>query len=556
MSLHVKNIFIVVVALVCIVCVPYMVLCKMLDDSHARMERTAVKFCVTLAGNALADEGRVLDAFVRDWAFWDDTYQFVQDGNQDYMESNLSAGTFSEQNLDVMAFYSNSGELVFGRRYDSESDSLLALPRFFEEYWRNHAFPLGVDDCIGGIILLPEGPMMLAARPVLTSENEGPVPGVLIVGRFLNNAFAARISDKLGVPFDIRRIHGDNITPEFHQALMYLNETNSDEFFVQEIDTNQSAGYALISDTDGEPVLIMQVRLPKSYFAFDVDMSNFVAIFVITGVVFGVGLIFMMEKFVLSRVGHLSRAASEIAKSRDMTARISLKGNDELTNLADEINVMLQSLEKSEQLLAAKEQAERAAAVLAKEKKFSENLIETINSFVLGMDTEGRIKIFNHYAERFTGYRREELMGKSLFSTLAVAREMSWLRNAIQEASQMEELPPGFASFEATVQCKNGQEALFRWENSILQDENGKRMGTLSVGVDITEQRRAETLIRRAREQSEALSRELEQKVDELERFNKMAVGREQKIIELKKEVNQICEKHNEPKMYDVGFAR
>ena len=551
MSLHVKNIFIVVAALVCIVLVPYIALNGMLDDSRARMEHTALRFGVTLADNTLADEVRVLDAFVRDWAFWDDSYQFAEDANQEYIESNLVKETFSNQHIDIMAYYASSGELIYGKLYDVEGDCLVDLPQSFLEYWRLHSMPQAVDEKIGGIILLSEGPMMVVAQPILTSASEGPARGTMIVGRFMDAGFVERISEKLGMAFDIQRVVGGDLSGAFMQAAENLALPEAQNFFVQDMDESQSAGYALLDDIDGRPALIMQVRLPKAYFAFESDLSQFVVVFVITGLVFGAGLIFMMEKFVLSRVGRLSRAASEIARSRDMAARISLKGNDELTDLADEINVMLAALEKSEQLQAAKDQAERNAIQFAEEKRFSENLIETMRSFIIALDLEGHITLLNGYAAQTLGYRREELLGKALFETLVPGPMRSYATARYHKLCQAER----YASIEGPIVGKTGQEILVQWEISMLFDENGKRTGSLAIGIDVTERHKAEALVRESQRQSEELSHKLAQKVEELERFNKMAVGREQKIIELKKEINQMCVLHNEPKAYEVGFA-
>ncbi len=44
----------------------------------------------------------VLDIFTRDWAAWDNTYEFIQDVNQDYIEANLVASTFSSAELNFI----------------------------------------------------------------------------------------------------------------------------------------------------------------------------------------------------------------------------------------------------------------------------------------------------------------------------------------------------------------------------------------------------------------------------------------------------------------------
>ena len=51
-----------------------------------------------------------------------------------------------------------------------------------------------------------------------------------------------------------------------------------------------------------------------------------------------------------------------------------------------------------------------AEEALLREKAFAESLIDTANVIVLGLDSDGRVQIFNSAAERITGYTRAELM--------------------------------------------------------------------------------------------------------------------------------------------------
>jgi hypothetical protein len=51
-------------------------------------------------------------------------------------------------------------------------------------------------------------------------------------------------------------------------------------------------------------------------------------------------------------------------------------------------------------------------------------------------------------------------------------------------------------------------------------------------------------------------SKELLRNNDDLTRFNRAAIDRELRMIELKKEVNELCKKHAEPNRYDMGYLK
>jgi sensor domain CHASE-containing protein len=49
-----------------------------------------------------------------DWGVWDDTYQFVIDRNQAYIDSNLSESALANNRLNAMIFLDAAGQLVYG----------------------------------------------------------------------------------------------------------------------------------------------------------------------------------------------------------------------------------------------------------------------------------------------------------------------------------------------------------------------------------------------------------------------------------------------------------
>jgi PAS domain S-box-containing protein len=92
---------------------------------------------------------------------------------------------------------------------------------------------------------------------------------------------------------------------------------------------------------------------------------------------------------------------------------------------------------------------------------------------------------------------------------------------------------------------------IIRWlaaRGQVLRDDSGKPVRMVGVNFDITERKTAEEQIR----QKVAL---LEKANSDLDRFNRIAVGRELRMIELKREINVLSERLGKPPRYSLQFT-
>jgi len=94
---------------------------------------------------------------------------------------------------------------------------------------------------------------------------------------------------------------------------------------------------------------------------------------------------------------------------------------------------------------------------------------------------------------------------------------------------------------------KDGSRFWASGATSALRDEKGRLRAFTKVIRDTTDRKRA----------AEALAQshaELQAHAEELARFNSAAVGRELRMIDLKKEINELCERQGEPARYPLDF--
>lgn len=147
-------------------------------------------------------------------------------------------------------------------------------------------------------------------------------------------------------------------------------------------------------------------------------------------------------------------------------------------------------------------QAERA---LARERDFTNAVLNTAGSLVVVLDRRGRIVRFNRACEQTTGYAFAEVRGK-LFADLFLPSDEREAVMAVFDRLTNGEFP---IKHEGHWLTKDGHLRLISWTNTCILGERGGVEYIVSSGLDITEHRQMEQAIheseRRFREMAELL---------------------------------------------------
>lgn len=176
----------------------------------------------------------------------------------------------------------------------------------------------------------------------------------------------------------------------------------------------------------------------------------------------------------------------------------------------------------------------QAELQIRQEKEKNRMYLDIAGVMLVAIDQNGCISMINQKGLEILGYAEKELLGRNWFDTCipAVLREevrSVFARIMAGEIVQLER-------YENPVLTQGGQERIIAWNNTHIHVENGEIVGTLSSGEDITERKRSEAKI-------------LEQ-LEELRRWHKITLGREDRILKLKAEVNELLARAGEPPRY------
>jgi PAS domain S-box-containing protein len=194
---------------------------------------------------------------------------------------------------------------------------------------------------------------------------------------------------------------------------------------------------------------------------------------------------------------------------------------DEMGRIANLIEIFFQ---QRQQLVDEIGTRKRAEDELRKEKELSESIINTAQVILLLLDSRGRILKCNPYMEQITGYKFEEVKGRSWVETFVPADIRVRIHELMLSALSGTQTR---GSVNAII-AKDGHEIQIEWYDKTIKDVNGNIEGLLSIGVDVTERKR--------------LEEEARKRLQELEVFYKASMGREERILELKKEIEGLKE--------------
>lgn len=137
---------------------------------------------------------------------------------------------------------------------------------------------------------------------------------------------------------------------------------------------------------------------------------------------------------------------------------------------------------------------------------------------IIATDTQGVIRVFNQTAEKWLGYRAEEMIGKQTPAVFHLKEEVT-MRAALLSEELGRKVEPGFDTFVAkaalgrpdlqewTYVRKDGSYFPVQLAVTALFYSSGVKSGYLGVASDITEQRRNSALLVAAKEEAEKANR-------------------------------------------------
>jgi PAS domain S-box-containing protein len=158
-------------------------------------------------------------------------------------------------------------------------------------------------------------------------------------------------------------------------------------------------------------------------------------------------------------------------------------------------------------------------------------IVESSVDAIIGMDLTGVVISWNRGAERMFGYAAGEMIGQAISQLVPPDRQQV-------EEHFLSRIRRGevVTHFETVRLKKDGSAIEIFVTVSPIKDAAGKIVGASKVASDITERKRAD--------------KKNQDQFHELERWHEAMLGREERVLELKGEVNELLTQVKQPARY------
>ncbi len=380
MTLRRRTAVVVLAACIAVAVVLYFTIRTTLASDAAVLEKQRAAEDLERAAGALHQDVDGMEATVGVWAPWDDSYRFMQDGNQGYIDSNLGTQTLLNLDLDFIVFVDTDGQIFWSKAVDAASGTETSLPAGLEQFVTGDgllATHKSETASVSGVLFLPDQLAIAASQPIVTSQHQGPMAGSLIMGRYLDEGEVQRLSESTGLILELHRVDDPGTPEDFQVARSTL--TQDEDTLVRILDGQTIASYILVPEINGSPAFVLGVDGSREIYA-QAQRTARTVLYVLLGVsaAFTLVLLLGIDALVMSRLRRFSKGVEAAGQSHSFSERLAVGGKDEVAAAAEMVNQTLESLERSHRDLVASEARNRA-------------LVEAIPDLLFRISREGNI---------------------------------------------------------------------------------------------------------------------------------------------------------------------
>lgn len=137
---------------------------------------------------------------------------------------------------------------------------------------------------------------------------------------------------------------------------------------------------------------------------------------------------------------------------------------------------------------------ENTAKIISKEHQRAKQYFEVAAMIMVVIDNQGKITAINNKGCDVLESNEDNIVGRSWFENFTPKKGSNKAQERFLLSMKQEKYHNNY--FESRIKTSSGEEKLIAWNNSLLKDENGKTIGTISSGEDISKKEEASRILK------------------------------------------------------------
>jgi diguanylate cyclase (GGDEF)-like protein/PAS domain S-box-containing protein len=411
---------------------------------------------------------------VLSYAKWDDSYDFMRGQHPDFMRRNMDPEALRQINFDFMLLLDLQDQVVAEQWLPPDLPDMLSLgterPRSHESLRRSilqqvHRLrqPDKREDLRGQIVVVQGVPLVLAMSGISNNQDSLPSVGTLVAGHFIDGERAEQLQTQVNGTL---RLLPPTTPGIVWRTLPMLGSSNLNQIEISPrrvLDEERQQLDLLFRNSLGEPQLLMELtRERRLYQEGHKAIAIFLAEATAVGLVAWLLIYLGLDFGILRRVLRMNREIAAIGPG-SAHQRIGDRGNDELGQLAQEVNRMLERLEQSE----------------VRDRE----ILDAIQDGYFELTPRGKIVAVNRTLCNMLGYPSEALLEQS-FETVLDVEDVERARLLFGRALESGEN----VRFAAPFRRRDGSQGYYETRFSLIHDSQGNFSGYRGILRDISDQ--------------------------------------------------------------------
>ncbi|MFT6266613.1 MAG: diguanylate cyclase (GGDEF)-like protein [Oleiphilaceae bacterium] len=319
--------------------------------SFESLEQRYAKQDIDRVEEMILDNINQLDRQLHDLSSRDDTYNFIENVDNDYIDSNLDPDTFANLHINFVYFLDRQFQPVWAQTYHLDIDDTAQVKITIDsENMRQYdvlleaqlvklnALSSDEPQVIRGLFFQHDTAISFAMRPIFNHDEIGASKGYIILGRTFNTVMVDKFGEKLKKKFKIDVIAKKPLSMTDFSTNTYDIEELSEEMLKISKSYLFDGNAVFKISTEFQRVITQSGQNSLEYALFSSLAIGGIMIILIA---------VLLKNSVFVLLSNLTKQMQGISKSKNYTLRATINSVDEIGVLSSEFNNMLAVIEKN-----------------------------------------------------------------------------------------------------------------------------------------------------------------------------------------------------------------